>query len=86
MRRSLLFSFVHVHSYCEIEDSVILPSVDIERGCIVRRAVIDKSCRLPPGLTIGVDPEQDRKRFFVTPRGVTLVTPDMLGEPVHHLR
>jgi glucose-1-phosphate adenylyltransferase len=86
IRRSLLFSRVRVHSYCTIEDSVILGNVDIGRGAVVRRAVIDKHVRIPEGMSIGVDAETDRRRFHVTPQGVTLVTPEMLGEPVHHLR
>ncbi len=86
VRRSLLFSNVHVHSYCTIEDSVVLPNVDVARGVVLRRAVIDKQCRLPPGLTVGVDPERDRQRFHVTERGVVLVTPEMLGQKLHHSR
>jgi glucose-1-phosphate adenylyltransferase len=58
---------------------VILPNVDIGRGVILKRAVVDKDCRLPDGLVVGVDPDEDRKRFHVTPKGVTLVTPQMLG-------
>ena len=84
VRRSLLFSNVHVHSYCSIEDSVILPDVELNRNVRLRKCVIDRSCRLPPGLEVGFDAEQDRRRFFVTERGVTLVTPDMLNQPMHH--
>ena len=86
VRRSLLFSRVRVHSYCTVEDSVILSDIDIGRNSVLRRAVIDKHCRLPAGSRIGVDPDEDRRRFHVTANGVTLVTPDMLGTPVHHLR
>jgi len=83
VRRSLLFSKVHLHSYSSIEDSVVLGDCDIGRGCVIRRAVIDKNCRLAPGTRIGVDADEDRRRFHVTERGITLVTPDMLGQPVH---
>jgi glucose-1-phosphate adenylyltransferase len=86
VRRSLLFSKVRVHSYCTVEDSVILGDADIGRNSVLRRAVIDKHCRLPAGTRIGVDLDEDRQRFHVTANGVTLVTPDMLGTPVHHLR
>jgi glucose-1-phosphate adenylyltransferase len=79
LKRSLLFSNVHVHSYCAIEDSVILPNVDVGRGVVLKRVVVDKDCRLPPGLSAGVDPDEDRRRFHVTPKGVTLITPQMLG-------
>jgi len=86
VRRSLLFSRVRVHSYSSIEDSVVLGDVGIGRGSVVRRAVIDKHCQLPEGSRIGVDPEADRRRFHVSPNGITLVTSEMLGAPVHHLR
>ncbi|HUH93319.1 MAG TPA: glucose-1-phosphate adenylyltransferase [Casimicrobiaceae bacterium] len=83
LHRSLLFSSVHVHSYCTIEESVVLPDVDIGRHVVLKRAVVDRGCRLPPGLSVGVDQDEDRRRFHVTERGVTLVTPDMLGQPLH---
>jgi len=53
---------------------------------VLKRAVVDKYCRLPPGLSVGVDQEQDRRRFHVTERGITLITPEMLGQNVHHSR
>jgi len=86
IRRSLLFSNVHVHSYCTIEDSVVLPSVDVARGVVLRRTVVDKHCRLPPDLHVGENAEQDRRRFHVTDRGITLVTPEMLGQQIHQSR
>jgi glucose-1-phosphate adenylyltransferase len=86
LRRSLLFSDVRLHSRALVEDSVALPNVDIGRKSVVRRAVIDKHCRLPAGSRIGVDLEEDRRRFHVTPGGITLVTPEMLGQIVHHVR
>jgi glucose-1-phosphate adenylyltransferase len=86
LKRSLLFSNVHVHSYCDIEDSVILPNVDVGRGVVLKRAVVDEHCKLPPGLIAGVDPAEDRKSFHVTAKGVTLITPDMLGQQGQGLR
>jgi glucose-1-phosphate adenylyltransferase len=85
VERSLLFTNVHVHSYCHVEDSVILPDVDVARHCVIRRAIIDSQCRLPQGFTVGVNPEDDRKRFHVTEKGVVLVTPEMLGQPIHQI-
>ncbi len=84
IRRSLLFSNVYVHSYCDIQDSVVLPDVEIHRRVVLRNCVIERYCTLPEGLVAGVDPVEDRKRFFVTDRGVTLITPEMLGQSVHH--
>jgi glucose-1-phosphate adenylyltransferase len=78
VRRSLLFSSVRVHSYASVEDSVVLPGVDIGRNVVLRRAVVEKNCRLPPGLQVGVDPQADRRRFDVSPKGIVLVVPEML--------
>ncbi len=83
VKRSMLFHRVQVHSYSYIEDSVILPSVSIGRNCVLKRVVIDKNCVLPPGTQIGLDPAKDAERFHVTESGVTLVTPDMLGQSLH---
>jgi len=86
LKRSLLFSNVHVHSYCAIEDSVILPNAEIGPSAVVRNAIVDKHCRIPEGMEIGVDLELDRRRFHVTEKGRVLVVPEMLGQQVHHLR
>jgi glucose-1-phosphate adenylyltransferase len=65
---------------------VLLPSVEVERNCVIRRAVIDKHCRIPEGTRIGVDPVDDRRRFHVSDGGIVLVTADMLGQGYHRLR
>ena len=81
--RSLLYSNVRVHSYSDIQDSVILPNVQIGRNVTLKRVVVDKNCVIPSGLTVGMDKEQDAKRFYVSEKGVTLITPDMLGQDLH---
>ena len=80
VRRSVLFSDVKVHSWANVEDSVILPDVDIGRHAVLKRCVVDRQCRIPEGMVIGKNPGEDRKRFHVSPLGVTLVTPEMLGQ------
>ena len=86
VRRSLLFSDVWVESRSVIEDSVILPDVRIGCNVILKRAVIDRRCEIPDGMVVGVDSGTDRKQFHVTPEGVTLVTPNMLGQEVYSVR
>jgi glucose-1-phosphate adenylyltransferase len=76
--KSLLFSNVRVHDYSQIEGAVILPRVRVGERCVIRRAIIDEGSLIPDGMQIGVDPQADRERFYVTENGVTLVTPAML--------
>jgi glucose-1-phosphate adenylyltransferase len=78
VNNSVLFSGVRVHSYCRIEQAVLLPDVVIGRGCRINKAVIDRGCELPPGLVIGEDAAEDARRFERSPGGVVLVTEKML--------
>ena len=86
VRRSLLFTNVRVHNHSRIEDSVILSHAEIGPDAHVRNAIIDKHCRIPSGMRIGFDAEDDAKRFHVTEKGRVLVVPEMLGQRVHHTR
>jgi len=86
VRHSLLFSNVKVNSYCTIGDSVILPDVTIGRRSKIQKTIIDKGCRIPKDTQIGVDLAKDRDRYYVSPGGVVLVTPDMLGQSLHNVR
>jgi len=78
---SLLFSQVRVHDYSTVDRSVILPRVRIGEHCVIRNAIIDEGAVVPDGTSIGVDPVQDRERFYVSENGVTLVTASMLRGP-----
>jgi glucose-1-phosphate adenylyltransferase len=85
--RSLLFSRCHAHSHSKITDSVVLPDVDIGRHCRIDKAIIDRGCILEEGMVIGEDKDEDRERGFrITDSGITLVTPDMLGQHLHFTR
>jgi glucose-1-phosphate adenylyltransferase len=57
---------------------VLLPRVRVGERCVIRRAIIDEGSLIPDGMQIGVDPQADRERFYVTENGVTLVTSAML--------
>jgi glucose-1-phosphate adenylyltransferase len=78
VRASLLFSDVRVDERSLIDGSVILPHVDIGKGCQVSRAIVDEGCQIPDGMQIGIDRDADARRFLVTESGVVLVTADML--------
>ena len=86
IHHSLLFSNVQVNTGSVVEDSVILPSVKVGENCTIRKAVIDKGCKIPDGTVIGEDDEADARNYFVSPGGVRVVTPEMLGQAFHHVR
>jgi glucose-1-phosphate adenylyltransferase len=78
IRESLLFTNVRVDESSKVERAVVLPNVDIGKGCVIEGAILDEGCEIPDGMTIGVDRTADSGRFHVTDKGVVLVTPDML--------
>ena len=83
---SLLFSNVRVNSYSVIKDSLILPQVVVGRHCRIAKAIIEKGCNIPEGTIIGEDRAEDERRFHVSPGGVVLVTPSMLGQRRNYAR
>ena len=75
---SVLFSSVRIHSFCTVDQAVLLPEVEVGRNCRLSKVVVDRGCSLPEGLVIGEDPELDAQRFERSPGGVVLVTRAML--------
>ncbi len=79
VEKSVLFSNVRVHSHAQVNWSVILPGVQVGRGAVLNRCVVDRDCVIPDGLHIGVDAAADAARFYRTEgAGITLVTREML--------
>ena len=64
---------VHIHSYAEINDSILMHGVDVGRGAKIKRAIIDKHAKISPGEVIGYDQERDAKRFFISEGGVVVI-------------
>jgi glucose-1-phosphate adenylyltransferase len=86
VNHSLLFSNVRVNSYTTLQDSIVLPEVDIGRYCRITKAIIEKGSKVPEGTIIGENRTEDENRFHVSPGGVVLVTPEMLGQKRHQIR
>lgn len=82
---SVLFSGVHVADYCDLDGAVVLPKVKINDHVILKNVVIDRGCEIPAGMQIGVDLALDRERFYVSEKGIVLVTPDMLGQDLYRV-
>ena len=83
---SVLFSDVRVEDFCEISNSVILPKVTVGSHTMLKNVVIDRGCQIPSGMKIGFDLKEDAKRFYVSEKGIVLVTPDMLGQDLYRLK
>jgi glucose-1-phosphate adenylyltransferase len=78
LRRSLLFTGVHLHSHAKVEGAVIMPYVDVSRHARLKNVVIDRGVQIPEGLVVGEDPELDGKRFRMSPNGICLITQPMI--------
>jgi glucose-1-phosphate adenylyltransferase len=86
VRRSLLSTSVTVERHSSIEDSVILPNVEIGRHVALNRCIVDRFCKIPDAFTAGFDLESDAQYFTVSPQGTVLITPEMLGQYIHEPR
>ncbi len=73
---SVLSQDIRVNSYSEVDQSIIFSHVNIGRHCRIRKAIIDRDVQIPEGTVIGYDPVEDKRRYFVTPSGLTIVTRD----------
>ncbi len=79
VRRSMISTNVHIHSFASVSGGVILPEVGIGRGARLSRVVVDRGVKIPDGLVVGEDPELDAKRFRRTASGVCLITQRMIN-------
>lgn len=73
VRNSVLSYNVMVREWAEVDESVIMDDVEVGPHCRIKKAIIDKNNILPAHTEIGVNPQEDRKRFHVTPRGIVVV-------------
>ena len=80
---SIISSNVRVNSFATVEDSIVFEGVDIGRHAKIRRAIIDKNVRIPPGVKIGYDNDLDRARGLqVTESGIVVIAK---ADGVEHL-
>jgi glucose-1-phosphate adenylyltransferase len=77
VNKSVLSPNVRINSFAEVDESILFEGVQVGRHARIRRAIIDKNVDIPPGLRIGYDPEEDRKRFFVSQKGIVVVPKGM---------
>ena len=73
INRCVLHPRVRINSYADVDESILMDGVEVGRHSKIRRAIVDKGVKLPPGTTIGYDLEHDRQRFTVTDSGIVVV-------------
>jgi glucose-1-phosphate adenylyltransferase len=71
---SILCPNVRVHSFCDIDQAILMPGVRVGRHARLRRAIVDRDVLIPRGALIGYDPDEDRRRHAVTDGGIVVVT------------
>ena len=76
VRNSVVSHDVRVNSYADVDSSIIFSHVNIGRHCRIRHAIIDRDVHIPAGTVIGYDPNEDKRNYFVSPSGLTVVTRD----------
>ncbi len=73
IHRSVIGPFCRINSYVQIQESILFDNVEVGRRAVIKRAIIDKDVRIPEGTQIGVNAEEDRRRFFVSPGGIVVI-------------
>ncbi len=74
VERSVISQGVYVDDHAVVSDSIIMQEAEIGAGAIVRRAIVDKNVRIPPGMQIGVNLDEDRDRgFTISDNGVVVI-------------
>jgi glucose-1-phosphate adenylyltransferase len=73
VQRSILSPNVIINGYAEVHESILMEGVKVGRNAKINRAIIDKDVNIPPGMVIGYDPAEDKKRFHVTETGIVVV-------------
>jgi glucose-1-phosphate adenylyltransferase len=68
---------IRVEPHSEIYDSIIMEGVRIGKNVRIRKAIIDKSVKIPDNMNIGYNREEDSKHFTVTDSGIVVVRKEM---------
>lgn len=78
--KSILSPRVRINSYSFITESILMEDVEVGRYAKIRRAIIDKGVNIPPEARIGYDIEEDKKRFYVSPGGIVVISKGTIVE------
>jgi glucose-1-phosphate adenylyltransferase len=74
VQRSILSPGVRVHSYCDIQDCILMHNSTVNRHSRLRNTIVDRDVEIPRGAVIGYDVAEDRRRHTVSEGGIVVVT------------
>lgn len=75
LEQTLLGYDCYVHSGAVVRNSLLFSGCNVGAGAQLNNVLLDKNCDVAPGARIGLDHDEDRRRFpFITPGG-TIVLP-----------
>jgi glucose-1-phosphate adenylyltransferase len=70
---SILGPFVQLHGYSEVHQSILMEDVEVGQGSRIQKAIIDKHVVIPPETQIGFNLEEDRKKYYASPKGIVVI-------------
>lgn len=73
IRNSIIRREVMLEEGAKIEECIIMDFVRIGRGAHLRRVIVDRHNHIETDARIGIDLDEDRKHYHVTPSGVVVV-------------
>lgn len=71
--RSVISYGVRINSGATVKESILLPGAVIGENAFLQRTIVDEGVIIPPNSVIGVDFEDNSKRFFVTKSGIVVI-------------
>jgi glucose-1-phosphate adenylyltransferase len=74
VRRSILSPGVLIEDGGNVESSVLMARVCVNKNAHIRNAIVEEGVCIPADSRIGFDLDNDRKRHFVTESGVVVVS------------
>ncbi len=73
VQNSILSPNVRVNSWASVRDAILMENVEIGRYAKIKKAIIDKDVFIPQDTVIGYNPEEDRRKFHVSPNGIVVI-------------
>ncbi|WP_456295585.1 glucose-1-phosphate adenylyltransferase [Vibrio sp. AK197] len=73
VQHSVISSNVRINDSATIVDSILFDDVEVGNGCQLVNCIIDKHVKIPPHTQIGINRNEDAKRFHVSEKGIVVV-------------